>query len=321
MRIVTLEDHFIIPDLVKGSGLEIGFLPPALLDPLSDMGAQRLRDMDASGITVQVMSATLPGADLLNGDEGIRFARVTNDHLAKAIQNHPSRLAGFAHLPMRCPEAAADELERAVSLLGFKGALINGTTEGAFLDDQRFDPILSRAARLGVPLYLHPGVPPTPVLDCYYSNLPTPFGPALARGLFGWHVEVGIHVLRLALSGTFERHPGLNVIIGHMGETLPFMLDRIDHMTFDQMPIMFGQRFETPSKIIVERVHITTSGVFSNAAFLCAMATFGADRIMFSVDYPYSSAVPARTWLDGLPISSTDRDKITHANADRLLGL
>ncbi len=321
MRIVTLEDHFLVPELVKNSGLEIGFLPPALFGPLSDMGAQRLLDMDASGITVQVMSATLPGADLIDGDEGIRFARATNNRLAEAVENHPNRLAGFAHLPMRCPEAAADELERAVSLLGFKGALINGTTEGLFLDDPRFDPILVRAAKLDVPLYLHPGVPPKPVLDCYYSNLPAPFGPALARGLFGWHVEVGIHVLRLALSGTFERHPGLNVIIGHMGETLPFMLDRIDHMLFDQMPILFGQRFETPSKIIVERVHITTSGVFSNAAFLCAMATFGADRIMFSVDYPYSSAVPARNWLDDLTISSTDRTKITHANADRLLRL
>jgi uncharacterized protein len=322
MRIVTLEEHFLLPSLVRSTGrLDIGFLPPALLDPLSDLGDKRLRDMDASGITVQVMSATLPGADLLDGDDGVRFARQVNDRLSEAVRQHPARFAGFAHLPMRSPVAAADELERAVSQLGFRGALINGTTEGLFLDDARFDPILARASVLDVPLYLHPGVPPQPVMDSYYANLPPPFGPALARGLFGWHVEVGIHVLRLALSGSFERHPGLKVIIGHMGETLPFMLDRIDHMVFDQMPMLFGKHFETPTKIILDRVYITTAGVFSTSAFLCALTSFGADRILFSVDYPYSSAVPAKRWLDSLPVSPEDRIKITHANADRLLRL
>lgn len=321
MRIVSLEDHFLVASLVRGAGLDIGFLPRALLDPLSDLGDRRLRDMDRSGITVQVMSATLPGADLLDGEEGIRFARQVNDRLNEAVRRHPRRLAGFAHLPTRSPEAAADELERAVSQLGFRGALVNGTTEGLFLDDPRFEPILARASALDVPLYLHPGVPPKPVMDSYYSNLPPPFGAALARGLFGWHVEVGIHVLRLALSGSFERHPGLKVIIGHMGETLPFMLDRIDHMAFDQMPVLFGRQFETPSKIILDRVYITTAGVFSTSASVCALTSFGADRILFSVDYPYSSNELGRKWFDTLPLSPEDRKKILHGNADRLLRL
>lgn len=321
MRVVTLEEHFLVPSLVKGAGLDISFLPEALTTPLTDMGDLRLRDMDTSGITVQVLSATLPGADLLDGEEGVRFARAMNDRLAETVRQHPHRFAGFAHLPMRSPAAAADELERAVRELGFRGALVNGTTEGLFLDDARFAPILERAASLDVPIYIHPGVPPQSVMDSYYSNLPGPYGPALARGLFGWHAEVGIHVLRLALSGTFERHPGLNVIIGHMGEMLPFMLDRIDHMMLDQATLLFGRDFEAPSKIILDRVYITTSGVFSTSAFLCALTSFGADRILFSVDYPYSSAVPAKRWLDGMPVSPADKRKIVHGNADRLLKL
>jgi uncharacterized protein len=322
MRIVTLEEHFFVPPLITSTkGLDIKWLPPKLTDMLADLGDGRLRDMDASGITIQVISATMPGADLLEAEEGIRFAKATNDRLAEAVRRHPNRFAGFAHLPMRSPESAADELERAVSQLGFRGALVNGTTDGRFLDDSRFAPILERAASLDVPLYIHPGVPPQSVLDSYYSGLPGVNGAILARGLFGWHAEVGIHVLRLALSGAFERHPGLTVIIGHMGETLPFMLDRIDHMMMDQVPALFGLNLETPSKIILERVYITTAGVFSTPAFLCALTSFGADRILFSVDYPYSSAVPARRWLDSLPVSPADKLKITHGNADRLLKL
>jgi uncharacterized protein len=318
-RVVTLEEHFwgrsVLPaGLVKASEK---FMGADLRDNMSDVDQRRLRHMDESGITVQVISHTVGGADTLEGKEGVEAARRVNDFLASAVRRHPNRFAGFAHLPMLSPEAAADELERAVKQLGFRGAMINGTTQGVFLDDARFSPVLARAAALDVPIYIHPNFPPKQVFDAYYSGLPDQAGKGLAWAMFGWHSEVGIHVLRLAISGTLERHPGLKLIIGHMGEMLPFMMDRIDHAWRD----LGGLEGNPPTRIIRERVHITTAGVFSTPAFLCALTSFGADKILFSVDYPYSSAVPARRWLNSLPVSPADREKIVHGNADRLLKL
>jgi predicted TIM-barrel fold metal-dependent hydrolase len=272
--------------------------------------------MDAGGITQQVISATMPGADLLDGQEGVRFATRTNDELARAVRAHPTRFSGFAHLPMRTPEAAADELERAVRDLGFRGAMINGLTEDRFLDDPRFEPVLERAAALAVPIYLHPNVAPKAVFDAYYDNLPGMSGALLASGVFGWHSETAIHVFRLALSGTLERHPGLTIIVGHMGEMLPFMLARADDVLMNH-----GGLARPISEIIIDRVFITTAGFFSVPPFLTALATFGVDRILFSVDYPYNSNLPGKTLLESIPVSPTDLMKIAHGNADRLLGL
>ena len=318
-RVVTLEEHFLVPSLVAGkSAIKQGFswMPPKLRNDLADLGAGRLADMDKNGITYQVLSATAPGSEVLDGEEGVRYARATNDRLAQAVREHPNRFGGFANLPMRTPEAAADELERAVTQLGFRGGLIFGMTEGRFLDDARYAVVLSRAEKLDVPIYIHPNFPPQAVMDAYFSGLPEREARLLSLGGFGWHAEMGIHIFRLALAGTFERHPGLKVIIGHMGECLPFMLDRMDHCAVD----MSG--YQTPvSKIIRERVYITTAGVFSTPALLCALATFGADRIMFSVDYPYSGATLGRNWVDHIPVSPADRVKIMHGNADRLLKL
>jgi uncharacterized protein len=319
MRIVSLEEHFLIPSLVESidsSALNVGWMTPELRDGLTDLGERRLQAMNESGITVQVLSATMPGADLLDGEEGIRFAKATNDRLAEAVRQRPLRFAGFAHLPMRKPEAAADELDRAVSRLGFRGVMINGTTEGRFLDDPCYAPVLARAAKLDVPVYIHPNLAPKPVFDSYYAGLPGNTGALLGSGVFGWHAEVAIHVFRLALSGSFEQHPGLTVIVGHMGEMLPFMLDRADQ-------VLLGHGgLKTPiSEIILDRVYVTTSGFFTISPFLNALTSFGADRILFSVDYPFSSAIPARRWLDNVPVSRADKIKIMHGNADRLLKL
>lgn len=317
-RIVSLEDHFLVPSLARSiKGLDERHNRTFYLEKqLGDLGAGRLRAMDEGGITVQVLSASPPGADMVNGEEGVRFARATNDRLADATRQNPGRFAGFAHLPMRMPEAAADELERAVSQLGFRGALINGMTDDRFLDDPRFAPVLARAAKLGVPIYIHPNFPPGKVYEAYYTGLPGPTGELLSGPMFGWHSELAIHILRLAINGTFEKHPGLQVIIGHMGEMLPFMLDRADHCWME----MAG--FKTPiSKVIRDHVYITTSGVFSTSAFLCALTSFGADRILFSVDYPYSPTTAAKQWLDTIPVAPADKLKIMHGNADRLLKL
>ena len=318
MRIVTLEEHFIVPNLLQKSGLNAphgAMMKPEIREGLQDLGEIRVRAMDEGHVTVQVLSAAAPGADLLKGQAGINFARETNEALSRAVRAHTGRFAGFAHLPMQEPEAAADELKRAVSELGFHGALINGMTNGLFLDHASFAPILHMAEELDVPLYLHPALPPEPVRKAYYDDLPDHLGLMLSMAGFGWHIEVAIHVLRLVLSGTFKRHPRLKIIIGHMGETLPFMLERAEQ-------VFQGQKNPVAVKeAILKHVWITTSGFFTTPPFLNALQTFGADRILYSVDYPFASPLVGWNFLKTLPVSPHDLKKIAHENADRLLRL
>ncbi len=329
MRIVALEEHYTAPDLMARIGPAAltarGWPGPAdrparmaQTPQLRDAGPARLADMDAAGITVQVLSAGGPGADLMSPADGMALARDYNDRLRRIADDYPERFCGFAHLPMSAPEAAADELERAVRELGLKGALINGTTDGLFLDHERFAPILARAEALDVPLYLHPNLPPEPVRKAYYSDLPGYAGFILSCPGFGWHAETAIHVLRLVLSGALDRHPGLKLIVGHMGEGLPMMLDRFDE-TFDEFAAAHLSR--TVGKAILDQVWITTSGFFSLPPFMAALLSFGVDRILFSVDYPHSANQDGVDFLHRLPVSPADKKKIAHANADALLKL
>jgi hypothetical protein len=283
---------------------------------LTDLGEKRIADMDAAGIDMQVLSVSAPATQQIDASEAVTLSRKANDRLAEAVRAYPERFAGFATLPTPDPIAAADELERTVKELGFKGTLINGHTGGAFLDDQRFWPILERAESLAVPIYLHP-TPPTPkVVEVYYSGLPEPAAGLLATGAWGWHVETGLHALRMIVGGVFDRFPGLNVIVGHMGEGLPFMMGRIEQ-TLGRLGGL-----ERPIPDYFQRnFWFTTSAFFTTPPLLCALLVFGADRMIFSVDYPFSDCVQARAFLDGAPLSPADRDKIAHANAERLLGL
>ena len=274
--------------------------------------------MDASGIIVQVLSVAGPGADLVPGQQGIDIARAYNDALAEACARHPARYRGFAHLPLHSPQMAAAELERAVKQLGFHGVLVNGATDGRFLDAPEFEPVLARAEALDVPIYLHPGIPTAPVRNAYFDNLPGNFSFTMALSAWGWHADTAIHVLRLALSGALDRHPGLKIVVGHMGEALPFMLDRIDETTAATAKTMFSRSVR---QMITDQVWITTSGFFTMIPFMAALMAFGADRLMFSVDYPFASNVRARAFLDSLPVSPADKAKIAHGNADRLLRL
>ena len=318
MRVVTLEEHFNVPSLLARLNLDknhLSGIDPDIRESLGEIGERRLKSMDESEISIQVLSAAAPGADSLDGAAGVEFARETNQTLHTAVQKHPGRFAGFAHLPMRDPLAAATELERAVVQLGFRGALINGTTQGLFLDDPKYAPLLSKAEELDVPLYLHPALPPESVRQAYYDNLPHNFGLMLSMAGFGWHIEVGIHVLRLVLSGTFQRHPKLKIIIGHMGETLPFMLERANDV-FNKQKIPISVK-----ETILKHVWITTSGFFTLPPFLNALQVFGADRILFSVDYPFAPNKCGYEFLKNLPVSPDDLRKIAHQNADSLLRL
>jgi predicted TIM-barrel fold metal-dependent hydrolase len=329
MRIVALEEHYTVPRIVAGISPDAiarrGFPGPDFVwaqttkrNELSDVGDARLADMDASGITVQVLSVAGPGADLVPGQPGIDLARAYNDALAEACARHPDRFRGFAHLPMLAPEAAADELERTVKQLGFRGVLVNGATDGHFLDDPAFEPILARADKLDVPIYIHPGIPTQAVRNAYYDGLPGNFSFTMALSAWGWHAETAIHTLRLVLSGALDRHPGLKLVIGHMGEALPFMLDRIDETTAAEAKSRLSRSVR---QTILDQVWITTSGFFTMVPFMAALMTFGVDRILFSVDYPFASNARAKAFLDALPVSPADRVKIAHGNADRLLRL
>ena len=328
MRIVALEEHFTAPHLVRQIDPETirrrGFRPrrapqhgPSPLDLAPEIGEQRLAYMDEAGITVQVLSNTGPGPDLVRGTEGVAIARAMNDYLAGAISKHPDRFKGFAVLPMQSPEACASELERCVRDLGFVGANINGTTEGRFLDDPVYSTILAKAVELDVPIYIHPHLAPDPVRQAYFGGLAEGAARVLEAAGWGWHSETAIHVLRLVLSGTLDRFPRLKLIIGHMGEMLPVMLARVDEvfaLDIEHLKRPIGQQ-------VTEQVWLTTSGIFTEPPFLAALMTFGIDRIMFSVDYPYASNAKGRAFLDRLSLAPADMAKLTHGNADRLLKL
>ncbi|HXF34162.1 MAG TPA: amidohydrolase family protein [Candidatus Acidoferrales bacterium] len=324
-RIVALEEHVsfrrfvaeIDAGAIAGRGFEPGRGAGSRADELDEVGDRRLRLMDDAGISVQVLSVVGPGADLLAPATGPEFARRYNDEVAAAVARHPDRFAAFAHLPLSAPQAAAEELERCVKLLGFRGALVSGTTHGLFLDDARFSPVLERAEALGVPLYIHPGIPPESVRRAYYDGFDPAVSYAFANAGWGWHAETAVHILRLVLSGALDRHPKLRVIIGHMGEGLPMMLARCD-ATFGRVAKHLKR---SVSETLLDQVAITISGFFTEPPFMAALLAFGVDRILFSVDYPFSTNRAARDFLDSLPVSRNDKLKIAHANADRILHL
>ena len=239
MRVVALEEHFTVPDLVQRidpnaisrRGFRSRKSPaagPNAIELLPEIGERRLQSMDEAGITMRVLSNSGPGPDLVPGPDGIGIARAMNDHLAAAIARHPKRFAGFAVLPMQSADAAIAEFVRAVRDLRFVGALINGTTEGRFLDHPSYDGLLAAAVELDVPIYVHPHLAPEPVRNAYFADLPPGASRVLESAGWGWHSETAIHVLRLVLSGALDRHPRLKLIIGHMGEMLPMMLPRAD---------------------------------------------------------------------------------------------
>lgn len=273
--------------------------------------------MDAAGIDVQVLSLTDPSVQQLNATEAVELAREANDHLAEAIRHHPKRFAGFATLPTAAPDIAAEELERMVSEHGFSGGYINGHNRGRYMDDRFFWPILERAEALKVPLYIHPTMPPEPVIEAYYAGFSPEVTDVLSRHAWGWHIETAVHVLRLIVSGTLDKFPGLQIVIGHMGEALPFMLPRIDKA----LSINITKLNRTVADYLRENIYYTFSGFNFTQTFLDLYLQVGADRIMFSADYPYSSMVQARNFLDQLPVSYTDKMKIAHGTAERLLRL
>jgi predicted TIM-barrel fold metal-dependent hydrolase len=320
MRTIALEEHYATPTFLKGPGREVAeratqsrSLRPGLLDDLLDLGAGRTAKMDAAGIDVQVLSLTAPGVEQADPADAAAVARDANDTVAEAVRQHPDRFAGFAALPTPDPAAAAAELSRCVAA-GFKGAMLNGHCRGRYLDDRFFWPIFESAEALGVPLYLHPAQPPQAVVDASYGGFSKDVSFMFANAGFGWHIESAVHALRLILGGVFDRFPKLQMILGHLGETLPFMIERVDIMH----PALTGLK-KPVSAYLRQNAHYTISGFNFTPAFLTLLLEVGIDRILFSADHPYASMATARAFLDRLPVSPGDRERIAHGNAEALL--
>ncbi len=312
MTLIALEEHMLPADLVD-QVRPGATAPDALTAKLADVGEQRLRVMDEAGIDMQVLSVTAPGSQQVPAEHAEGLSRAINDRCAEAVAAHSDRFNALATLPTQDPGAAIVEAKRAVTELGFCGVVINGHTQGRFLDAPEFDELLAAIEELDVPIYLHPTYPPQQVADVYFSGLPESAGSALATAAWGWHAETGLHVLRLAAAGVFDRHPKLQIVVGHMGENLPFSLMRANAVLGKADP---GAR--PVADVIREHVHITICGYTTLPPLLCALQVFGADRIMFSSDYPFGDPVEHARFLAEAPLSPADRDKIAYRNAQKL---
>ncbi len=324
MRTITLEEHFISPGFLAGPGKEFterlrhsGPRGERIYGQLQDVGDKRIAEMDAAKIDMQVLSLNAPGVEQADVAEQIAISRESNDFLADAVKKHPKRFAAFASLPIAEPDKAAEELERRVKQQGFKGTLINGHTRGRYLDDKFFTPIFECVSALNVPIYLHPTVPPKPVVDALFGGFSQPVSAVFSSSGWGWHIETAVHVIRLILGGVFDRYPKLQVVIGHLGEGIPFMLPRLNK----NLPVELTKLQRPLGAYLRENVHYTFGGFNFPATFLDLLLEVGVDRIMFSVDHPYGSMAEARTFLEHLPVSPADRERIAHGNAEKLLGL
>jgi predicted TIM-barrel fold metal-dependent hydrolase len=282
-----------------------------LIHSLSDVGEARLAKMDACGVDVQILSVSAPSIDQLPPETGTALARDANDRLYEILQKYPGRFMGYAVLAPKAPEEAADELERAVKELGFVGWNTHSNYAGSYLDEEQFLPILAKAEALNIPIYLHPTVPAMPQIRTY--------GFAIAGAPFGFGVEVSMTMMRLIYSGLFDKHPRLKFILGHLGEGLPFILKRVDWAyvrPFD--PAARPKIAKKPSEYLKSNVYVTTSGNYFKPAFVCTREAMGIDRILLGTDYPYEDSDECIQFIEDLPLSEEERDKIYYKNAAQL---
>jgi predicted TIM-barrel fold metal-dependent hydrolase len=319
--VIALEEHFYDPEVkaqFQGADAALG-RAAHLAERLDDVGALRIREMDEAGIDVQVLSHGAPSVQKLDPESAVAISRRANDRLNEACRANPKRLSAFCVCPTPDPKAAADELERTVTKYGFKGAMIHGLTNGVFHDDKRFWPIYERAQALDVPIYLHPGYPHNAIVETYYKEYVGDF-PALATAGWGFTVETATQGIRMVLSGVFDAYPKLQIILGHLGEGLPFYLWRINQAL--SRPMAGGGAMKKSVAFrdtFCEHFHITTSGFFSDPALQCCITELGIDRVMFSVDYPFVANKPGTAWMEALSLNAADKEKILNGNAKRLL--
>lgn len=284
-----------------------------MLPKLLDLEQVRLADMDANGVDMHVLSLSMPGVQMFERQQATELARLANDRLSEVVRRHPTRFAGLACVAPQDPTAAAKEMERAVGTLKLNGFLVNSHTGNAYLDDPRFFPLLEAAEALKAPLYIHPRAPS--------DGMAAPFRDYRLEGaVWGYGVEAGTHILRLIFGGVFDRFPGLQVVIGHMGEALPFWLGRLDFM--GAPGARAGRKNQRkPSEYFNRNIAITTSGVEDPLALRYCIDKMGVDNIMWAIDYPFQPTTPAVTFIESAPLTETERAKIAHGNAERIFGI
>ena len=292
--------------------------PAAVLARLQDLGERRIADMDAAGIDRQIISLTCPGTQILDRDRAIAMATLANDQLAEACRRHPDRFSGLTAIAPQDPEGAAAEIERGARRLGFKGVIINSHTQGEYLDNPKFWPIFEAAEALDTPIYLHPNTPPRYMI-----------GPMLEAGLdsaiYGFAVETGLHLLRIITAGVFDRFPRLRLVVGHLGEALPFWLYRLDYM---HAATVRAGRYEAmkpirprPSDYLRSNVWVTTSGMAWAPAIMFCREVLGPDRVMYAMDYPYQYVPEEVTTQDQLPIDAAAKQAFFQGIAEEVFGL
>ncbi len=310
-RIIAIEEHYVddfflseMPIYEKTSAV--------LLKKLSISSEERIAHMDAAGIDMQILSHNHPGAQVLDDEQILCKASVINNRLSDKISKFPERMGAFATLPMHFPQEAANELERCVKELGFVGAMIHGNLNGEFFDKKKYWPVFEMAVQINKPIYIHPGDPHPKVKEAYYNDYANDF-PIINTAGWGFGVEASTAALRLILSGIFEKLPTLKIILGHMGEGIPFLLERC-HASFSGRHIE-GKPFIDFRSVFCENFFITTSGNFSNSALACSIMEMGADKILFAIDWPYNDSERGTKWIKNAPISAKERKKITCQNA------
>ena len=334
MKIITLEEHYTDQAIMDANSVYNAKRPPMSPEreeamkflisrsfpgpELIDFG-ERLRYMDRNKIDVQVLSLTSPVSDLVPVEEAVRLCRMCNDVTKRHIDEHPDRFMGFATLPMGDPQAAAEELERCVKELGFCGVLLAGRYKGRFYNEAEFFPIFEKAAELDVPVSFHPAFIPMDVQETYYMSDAYSYivGSELASAGYGWHSEVGIQIVRLILSGIFDKLPNLKFISGHWGETIPCFLDRMD-IILDQGITGLKKKV---SEYYKENVYITPSGIMSVDQLEYVVKLMGADHVLYAVDYPYMKPENVCEFLAESSLSEEEKNLIAHGNAERLFHL
>jgi predicted TIM-barrel fold metal-dependent hydrolase len=322
MKLIAIEEHFLTPEIraawaASPVGREgtAGFERGDIEARLDDLGAGRIALMDESGVDVQVLSVTTPALHNLEATESLGLARQTNDLVASTIARYPARFQGFATLPVAAPAEAAQELERCIQELGFSGALVCGRTREKNLDHIDLRPILATAARLRIPVFIHPQVPQRAVRDIYYSGFGDAVDSAFAAFALGWHYEAGIQFVRLMLAGVFDELPDLQIVLGHWGEVVLFYLERLNQLAR-------VSKLERPvAEYFRQNLYVTSSGMWSQDYLQRTLDVVGAERILFSTDYPYQykPGGGARSFLENATLSAQQKESFAHGNWERLM--
>jgi 5-carboxyvanillate decarboxylase len=347
VRKIATEEAFVIPEVAEamrvlvrrgGSSLDLKLMsliydsPPAapantplssaslptnrdafartLLPRLLDIDQQRLAEMDANGVDMHLLSLITPGVQMFDRDTAVELARLSNDRMSEMIRRHPTRFAGLACFTPQDPVAAAKEMERSIKTLKLNGFLVNSHTDNLYLDDERFWPILEAAEALDAPLYIHPRAPS--------DGMAAPFRDYRMEGaIWGYGAETGTHAVRLMLSGVLDRFPRIRIVLGHMGEALPFWLWRLDYMASPGSRAALRNKLK-PSEYLQRNFAITTSGLDDPLALRFAIEKIGIDRVMWAIDYPFQNTPASVAFIESATLSDSEREQVTHGNAERI---